>query len=203
MKKNIFSVIVIVLMSYGQLAQAALVGNDPIDRSTLDGGFLNFVDTGSIFTDSGVIDEWTIYGKRAGDLYLQVYRGSLTSASLQLIGQNHVSVLGNGVETFTIDAVDQISVQAGDVMGWAFDIPATVPFDYIGDKIRWGSFSNTIGEFVNFHTASTRTYSIAANLNTGNPSPVPIPAAVWLFGSGLMGLIGMMRKKSKSVTVSA
>jgi hypothetical protein len=26
-------------------------------------------------------------------------------------------------------------------------------------------------------------------------SPVPIPAAVWLFGSGLLGLIGIARRK--------
>ena len=26
-------------------------------------------------------------------------------------------------------------------------------------------------------------------------SPVPIPAAVWLFGSGLLGLIGVARRK--------
>ncbi|MDH5190114.1 MAG: hypothetical protein OEW89_02565 [Gammaproteobacteria bacterium] len=35
--------------------------------------------------------------------------------------------------------------------------------------------------------------------NTGieiiNPNPVPVPAAVWLFGSGLLGLIGFARRK--------
>lgn len=29
------------------------------------------------------------------------------------------------------------------------------------------------------------------------PSPVPIPAAVWLFGSGLLGLIGAARRKAR------
>jgi hypothetical protein len=28
--------------------------------------------------------------------------------------------------------------------------------------------------------------------------PVPIPAAVWLFGSGLMGLFGLSRKRRKN-----
>jgi len=27
------------------------------------------------------------------------------------------------------------------------------------------------------------------------PNPVPIPAAVWLFGSGLIGLVGIARRK--------
>ena len=28
-----------------------------------------------------------------------------------------------------------------------------------------------------------------------DPSPVPVPAAVWLFGSGLLGLVGVARRK--------
>ena len=31
---------------------------------------------------------------------------------------------------------------------------------------------------------------------TGNVSTVPVPAAVWLFGSGLIGLIGLARRKA-------
>jgi len=29
-------------------------------------------------------------------------------------------------------------------------------------------------------------------------APVPVPAAIWLMGSGLMGLFGFSRKKSKT-----
>ncbi len=34
-------------------------------------------------------------------------------------------------------------------------------------------------------------------VNGGGPSPVPLPAAVWLFGSALLGLIGIGRRKAK------
>lgn len=34
-----------------------------------------------------------------------------------------------------------------------------------------------------------------AVLNNNGGSPVPVPAAVWLFGSGLMGLIALARRK--------
>ena len=34
-----------------------------------------------------------------------------------------------------------------------------------------------------------------ANLNVALVEPVPVPAAVWLFGSGLIGLIGVARRK--------
>jgi hypothetical protein len=33
------------------------------------------------------------------------------------------------------------------------------------------------------------------SLNVLNVTTVPVPAAVWLFGSGLLGLVGMVRRK--------
>ena len=33
-------------------------------------------------------------------------------------------------------------------------------------------------------------------VQTGDVSAVPVPAAVWLFGSGLLGLIGVARRNS-------
>ncbi len=29
----------------------------------------------------------------------------------------------------------------------------------------------------------------------GGPPPVPLPAAVWLFGSGVLGLVGVSRRR--------
>jgi hypothetical protein len=38
-----------------------------------------------------------------------------------------------------------------------------------------------------------------ANFNANmSPAPVPIPAAAWLFGSGLLGLVGIARRKKKA-----
>jgi hypothetical protein len=39
-------------------------------------------------------------------------------------------------------------------------------------------------------------YGSNTDLATDNPPAVPVPAAVWLFGSGLLGLIGAARRKS-------
>ncbi|NOS81640.1 MAG: hypothetical protein HOP32_08685 [Nitrospira sp.] len=46
----------------------------------------------------------------------------------------------------------------------------------------------TAGEAANF----SWDYALAWRLE-GSPAPVPIPAAVWLFGSGLAGLVGLAR----------
>ena len=36
------------------------------------------------------------------------------------------------------------------------------------------------------------------NANLAPVSTVPVPAAVWLFGSGLLGLVGIARRKKKA-----
>lgn len=54
-------------------------------------------------------------------------------------------------------------------------------FNYSSDDAGW----NIIGEL-------TMTYRELAP----PPAMVPIPAALWLFGSGLLGLAGLARKKS-------
>ena len=33
------------------------------------------------------------------------------------------------------------------------------------------------------------------NLSFAQVAPVPVPAAVWLFGSGLLGLLGVARRR--------
>jgi hypothetical protein len=43
-------------------------------------------------------------------------------------------------------------------------------------------------------TSSGLTFSLA-----GGGAPVPVPAAVWLLGSGLLGLAGVARRKSAAV----
>lgn len=37
--------------------------------------------------------------------------------------------------------------------------------------------------------------SAIPDLGGGNPTPVPVPAALWLLGSGLLGLMGISRQK--------
>ncbi len=42
---------------------------------------------------------------------------------------------------------------------------------------------------------SGSTYQVAL---WGSTAPVPVPAAVWLFGSGLVGLVGLARRKMRT-----
>ena len=60
-----------------------------------------------------------------------------------------------------------------------FGVVDTTPFNSL--SIRWANATNAVGFDDLVYTA-----------------PIPIPAAVWLFGSGLLGLIGISRRKRSS-----
>lgn len=47
-----------------------------------------------------------------------------------------------------------------------------------------------------FDAAGVEVGSVFASVNSVTVSAVPVPAAAWLFGSGLLGLIGVARRKS-------
>jgi hypothetical protein len=51
--------------------------------------------------------------------------------------------------------------------------------------------------YVNLHNLDFPGGAIRGQIGDPLPAPVPVPAAVWLFGTGLLGLIGVARRKSK------
>jgi len=72
--------------------------------------------------------------------------------------------------TINLSTLNGVSVGAyqNDLSGWG-DTFATVPTDYTNTE--------------------------AGSYLVRQLSPVPVPAAVWLFGSGLIGLVGLARRK--------
>ena len=61
-----------------------------------------------------------------------------------------------------------------------------------GPTLYTGDANNTIGIHMNFGLSA----GDSATFNTlFDVTPVPVPAAVWLFGSGLIGLAGFARRK--------
>lgn len=91
--------------------------------------------------------------------------------------------------------------RANNQLGAWFDV-LEIEYDINGDLLSLAVDFRQFDESEDMTGASTfgslRVNSdIALNL-TGEPiSAVPVPAAVWLFGSGLIGLIGVARKKHR------
>jgi hypothetical protein len=66
----------------------------------------------------------------------------------------------------------------------------------VGDVISFtGADPNPFGSFFNTNPASVPPTQFVPIFQDASIEVVPIPAAVWLFGSGLMGLVALRRKK--------
>ncbi len=89
-------------------------------------------------------------------------------------------VIDTGDLSFTFDA------NVGDVIMLEsfFDLSAALRAD--GNGTPWFAME---GDFLN--TASFALVPVTGGVSV---APVPIPAAVWLFGSGLLGLLGVARR---------
>lgn len=103
-----------------------------------------------------------------GNSYFAVYEGADIIASSTLLNQMYFDG-----EMFFVDGglVDTIVYSGGSYLGSDFVIENSA---YLLSD--WGSFS--------MDTLAVTTVSA-----------VPVPAAVWLFGSGLVGLIGIARRR--------
>ena len=68
---------------------------------------------------------------------------------------------------------------------------------YVGTlvSVNWGAITQKQGLFDNLIEDTDSRESVGAWVVSDGFNPVPIPGAVWLFGTGLLGIIGIKRKK--------
>jgi hypothetical protein len=114
----------------------------------------------------------TIAGKIAGL--------GLTSVQTLLTGTtSNFSYSFDSSSNLNFFSADGASELSDDLLS-AVGLNLGTDFDYFGYTVD----SNQLQEVVN-----------AAVVNTSTPSAVPLPAAAWLFGSAIIGLFGIARRK--------
>ncbi len=150
---------------------------------------------------------------------------STTKFSGYLWTAHNIQVFSQGTYTFTEtnNATQKLVVGAGQIGAhmlfdwntakdigvadvWNVNSTYTAPFWTGGGVVAGDSWSGNNGHI--WGLASTGGQGMPngpfggfkANFNLYNgtnvtPAPVPLPAAVWLFGSGLLGLVGVARRK--------
>ena len=97
---------------------------------------------------------------------------------------------GSGVSDYMLDGGSASMVSNNDLFGGQVSLPGTVVVDY------WSS-SSIFPALDQFSAAQVGIYSVSLSISGDDYfSEVPIPAAAWLFGSALLGLGAMKRKKA-------
>lgn len=90
---------------------------------------------------------------------------------------------------------------------WVAPTSPSGPYDQDYGTLAQCLLCNYNGQMDSNASWTSGTYVLNSNLNSGPPhihyanftalsSPVPVPTAAWLFGSGLLGLIGVARRKA-------
>ena len=101
-------------------------------------------------------------------------------------------------ETMTVPVTGDLTIADGNFHDWSaagsFDLTTAAwdGKDHVGLTLQntLTAISTVVGE-----SAFIQKKAIGAGIEV-TTSPVPVPAAVWLFGSGLLGLVGVARRRS-------
>ena len=189
-------------MKYKKLAIAAAL--------SLSMGFIESAQADSIYALSETFQSGATFNGNVTfdvDFNAIAVNGVLTGYSTSQTGP--VYVAGGSV----IDSSVSESINWVDFVGYNY---AAVPISQnrLDDADPSGSVSNSLLftidftnlAFPSFNTISDLTYngintysSAADTLVSGFIAQVPLPAAIWLFGSALAGFIGFSRRKSAGV----
>ncbi len=154
------------------------------------------------FTQDGYDEGATISGTFAGedldnDGQLTSFNGELTNFTMSFSGNSLVSAFTLGF---------------ADLWGFVYDLPSGPLGDGLTGAIEGIGAGNSMFDYVagpgpfaecgiGFDCASVTDFATGAASFSNQfvmVSAVPVPAAVWLFGSGLLGLVGVARRSAKT-----
>ena len=72
-------------------------------------------------------------------------------------------------------------------------------FTDVGDLLTWVLPTNTDAQLIKIETISSPSWVAWGDISVLNEvSQVPVPATIWMFGTSLIGLIGVKKKRLKS-----
>lgn len=111
----------------------------------------------------------------------QIYISNADSTSTSLIDLTNSSItfadftaIADESTEFTEFTSGMIIIDTTLAITGELDLPSELRFNFDEDRIDF----------------------YAATVLAASTSPVPVPAAIWLFGSGLLGLVGFARRKA-------
>ena len=177
--KTVLKLVLASLLFGGSVANAALV------NFSLE-GTVDLADSGNVF---GLSSGNTVFASGTFDDSVLPGTGEVTIA-LDAVGNS--LLLEIGTQTFT--EMDDSYYGTG-FPNLVFTDGIFTSLNFIGQVEAFGFFDSNLGFFEGEDDAFNL---ITGYWNTSSftVTPVPVPAAVWLFGSGLLGLVGVARRKT-------
>lgn len=191
--KKIFSALALLLLANG--AQASLEISTPQAISAK-----NQVDLFTFNADStGIVNIYTESSAPA-NLALSLWSTSSatpTASDWSLVTSNNNTATWNFFETQnSLDAQIKPSLSAGQYLVSIYGSGITP----IGNLLSDGFGGNgATGHFPYLLNVDGSNVTAASFNYQSSVSSVPLPAAVWLFGAGLMGVLGISKRKGKMV----
>lgn len=198
--------VALLTLGAGSQAQAALLGLTLLDTPDIVSDFIDVSYDASTdsFTANGFAreldDDGSVPAEAITDGTFNISAtidgsGSLTSGSLSIGGT--VASLGFNSGTLLTGSLTAFGFldSGGDPLEFLFDVTggdAAGLYGSIGGIIlgATGFGGNFTSDFDNLVGGVPGTGSAVANV-----APVPLPAAIWLFGAGLLGLVGLGRNR--------
>lgn len=117
---------------------------------------------------------------------------SLGASPPDLPGGNSISPRFDVTPGFLGDAdtpqPNNKGISAGETLGIIFDLQSGMSYADVIDDLTTGALR------IGLHVQAFESGGSESFVN----NPVPVPAAVWLFGSGLLGLIGIARRRKSA-----
>ena len=137
--------------------------------------------------NSNGIGSYIYAGVPATAIDLSSYVGLFFDWGADLAGASVDIIFGDGTNTATVASWSGLAATGGSAPG-NLVTQATM-------GINWGAVNSSAITSVTFRVTGVQNMdSIIDNIT----AVVPVPAAVWLFGSGLLGLVGIARRKKIS-----
>ena len=179
---------VLLLLSFNAVAVT-------IDFQSLEHNDASQSTHGPSYTEDG----FTISGELASYGTLSTFYKGSTSVSFLLQGVDGILTANNG-GAFSLSSIDLVEVNSGTPYATITFTGASVTLGTVTQSFQldgnpgFQTFDFTVPGFDDVTSVSWQNNPLFHEFDNIVVSQVPLPAAVWLFTSGLLGLIGVSRR---------
>ena len=151
---------------------------------------------------SGTItDDGSAFGSFTGSFFGHTWVADQITAVFDNTAPAGTFAGSNALGAYNFDAgianMDASHVAVGTLFDWStsVDIPVLAVFDCADVAGVCTGVNTTVGGSMQTGPFAGATPAFNGTAYSPPPNYIPVPAATWLFGSGLIGLIGVARRK--------